>query len=193
MQNIQNFKVVTPSKKLLKAYKSESGEVPLFLKSESGLDWYECQSLFADDTVKIQYDSEGIIRAVVDKPIPARGNVYAVSMLFPADASVAEVAIEDYPVDCSIDGTWKFEDGRVVRAADVVDTNTARLNTGKRDALARKATSAVAMLQASAAIGRAREGDPDALMSLFVYLDQLRDIDPSQSVQVWPPVPAILQ
>ncbi|MEA7543924.1 hypothetical protein ONO12_28515, partial [Salmonella enterica subsp. enterica serovar Montevideo] len=32
-----------------------------FLESEDGQDWYECQSLFSDDTAKIMYDPEGVI------------------------------------------------------------------------------------------------------------------------------------
>lgn len=191
MQIIQNFQKTTPTQKLLKAYSSPSGEVPIFLKSEDGQDWYACQSLFADDTVKIAYDSDGVIRAVVDKPIPERGNIYAVSMLFPDGLSVAELAVADYPVDCSIDGTWKFDGEKVFQDTSVIDEKTLRSNTGERNRLARQAAVAIATIQASAAVGKPRAGESDNLLQLQQYLDALRDVD--LNAPVWPPEPDILK
>lgn len=90
MQNIKNFKAVLPSVVDAKKF-GESVNSIQFLLSEDGLDWYECQALFADDTIKIMYDQNGVIVSVVDKPVPSRGNTLAVSMFNPSGRSVAEV------------------------------------------------------------------------------------------------------
>ncbi|TBM02504.1 tail fiber assembly protein, partial [Hafnia paralvei] len=90
LQIIRNFKVVAaPNNR--QPTKRETDLGVIFLESQDGQDWYECQASFSDDTVKIMYDSTGVIMAVVDKPVPQRGNVYAVSMLWPVEMSVAEV------------------------------------------------------------------------------------------------------
>lgn len=90
------------------------GTVPIFLQSEDGRDWFECHELFSDETVKIMYDSKGIICSVVDERVPERGNIYAVSMFYPENMSVAEVALCDYPEGVNIDGSWMYSDGKIV-------------------------------------------------------------------------------
>ena len=190
MQNIKNFTRYTPSPKVLLADFEATGKIYKYLMSEDGHDWYECQKLFADDTVKIMYDSEGIIRSVVDAPVPERGGTFAASMLFPLNMSVAEVTQEKYPDGCDIDGTWKFDGEQVYQDADIVDGKTLTAITAKRNSLAAKAATAIAMINASSAVGNPREGDSDKLQLLQEYLDQLRDVAPANPV--WPPVPSLI-
>ncbi len=115
LQVIENFKIVdTPKNRIITTLETNLGVV--FLESEDGQDWYECQALFSDDTVKIMYDAQGVIRAVVDKPVPQRDNTYAVSMLWPVDMSVSEMVVEDYPIDCQADGTWRYTDGLIEKS-----------------------------------------------------------------------------
>ncbi|EEQ4922746.1 phage tail protein, partial [Escherichia coli] len=47
--------------KSFKLYTPEKSDVPgaMYLKSVDGRDWYESQSLFAADTLKLVYDSNG--------------------------------------------------------------------------------------------------------------------------------------
>lgn len=73
MNNFKNFTLYTP----------EKPDVPgaMYLKSAEGHDWYECQSLFAQDTLKLVYNSDGVITSISRD----------VSMLFPAKQSVEEV------------------------------------------------------------------------------------------------------
>ena len=78
MQNMKKFKVVSLLGEKLKKFSNDSGLTPIILISEDGKDWYECQSLFSDNTVKIMYDENGVICSVVDKPIPERRSIYAV-------------------------------------------------------------------------------------------------------------------
>ncbi|EJF8280814.1 hypothetical protein ABK180_005487, partial [Escherichia coli] len=51
--HIKNFRQYTP----------ENPDVPgaMYLKSEDGQDWYECQSLFSAETLKVVYNSAGVI------------------------------------------------------------------------------------------------------------------------------------
>ncbi|EOL1967554.1 phage tail protein, partial [Escherichia coli] len=52
--------------KSFKLYPPEKPDVPgaMYLKSEDGQDWYECQSLFSAETLKLVYDSNGIITSI---------------------------------------------------------------------------------------------------------------------------------
>ncbi|EBS5543486.1 tail fiber assembly protein [Salmonella enterica subsp. enterica serovar Plymouth] len=115
-QNIKNFRLIDAPVNRGKT-QSEINIGAFFLESEDGQDWYQCQSLFSDDTAKIMYDPEGVIWGVVNKPVPQRGNTYAVSMLWPVNMSVAEIDAADCPDDCRGDGMWLYQDGKVVQRA----------------------------------------------------------------------------
>lgn len=186
MQNIKNFALVEGTVEQLESY---AGESVLFLQSDDGQDWYECQGNFADDTVKIQYDSEGIIRAFVDAPVPQRGNVYAVSMLWPLNMSVAEIAVSDYPSGVTTDGTWRFDEAAqsVYQDADIVAANTLRDNSTLRNRYAAEAAVSIVAIQCSKSIGNARENDSDNLLQLQQYLDELRSV----SLTTEPPAPPV--
>jgi hypothetical protein len=53
MINLKNFQPYTPENP------PYSGG--MYLKAETGEDWYECQPLFAKDTLKVVYRSDGVI------------------------------------------------------------------------------------------------------------------------------------
>lgn len=189
MQHIKNFKTVEPTVERLKLYKTEGYPIPHFLQSEDGQDWYECQASFADDTVKVMYDSSGIIRSVVAAPVPLRGNTYAVSMLFPLDMSVVEIALADYPAKCTIDGTWKFDGTSVYQDSDIIAANTLRKNQATNSALVMKTVIPIITIQASAANNNPRDGDSESLLALQQYLDELRDVDLTLTDPDWPVFP----
>ncbi|EEU2973951.1 phage tail protein, partial [Escherichia coli] len=73
MMHIRNFSYYTP------AEPDVAGA--MYLKSEDGQDWYECQSQFAEDTLKVVYDSRGVIT----------GYGKDTALLWPVNQSVAEV------------------------------------------------------------------------------------------------------
>lgn len=188
MQNIKNFQKNQATSEQIKAF----GNIPLFLISEDGQDWYECQKLFADDTVKIQYNANGVIFSVVDRPIPQRGNVYAVSMLWPLGASVAEIAVADYPPGVTLDGTWRFDGHKVYRDAELVAQRMLRLNTRERTRLAAQAALTISTLQNRISIGRARDGDADVLtawQNYLIDLDELTDAQLASADFVFPSTP----
>ncbi|MBI6548913.1 tail fiber assembly protein [Xenorhabdus lircayensis] len=86
-------------------YQPEDG-IPnvLYLRSEDGQDWYECQKLFSSDTLKVVYDDDFVIRSFG----------YDISALCPTGLSVAEVASYYVPQDISIDGSWQYSDGKII-------------------------------------------------------------------------------
>ncbi|WFZ22200.1 tail fiber assembly protein [Citrobacter portucalensis] len=196
MQNIKNFSLVDATPELLKKIKNTENTVgALFLESENGLDWYEAQKLFSDNTVKIQYNSDGVIISVVDAPVPERGNIYAVSMLWPVGCSVTEIAIEDYPAGVTLDGTWKFNSDThsVYQDADTVAARVLSKNTSLRAKYASDAVLSITALQAGIALNRSVEGDGDALTAWQNYLCDLRSMTPTdlqQSPVAFPAAPA---
>lgn len=102
---IKNFKRYTP----------ENPEVPgaMYLKSEDGQDWYACQSLFSAETLKLVYDSQGIITSISRD----------VSMLWPVNQSVAEVADTEENRRADTSGRWKFDGENI---ADTLSAEKAR-------------------------------------------------------------------
>ncbi|ENC2999043.1 tail fiber assembly protein, partial [Escherichia coli] len=91
--------------KNLKHYTPEKPDVPgaMYLKSEDGQDWYECQSLFSAETLKLVYDSNGIITSISKD----------VSMLWPVNQSVAEVADTEENRKADISGRWGFDGEKI--------------------------------------------------------------------------------
>ncbi|ECD0375216.1 tail fiber assembly protein [Salmonella enterica subsp. enterica serovar Newport] len=144
-----------------------------FLESEDGQDWYECQSLFSDDTAKIMYDPEGVIWGVVNQPVPQRGNTYAVSMLWPVNMSVAEIDAADCPDDCRGDGSWLYRDGKVLPVP--VDYQAKAETT--RQKLLDAANSAIADWRTELALGEISDDDKDSLTKWMAYIRALKTLD----------------
>ena len=185
MQDIKNFTQYTPPEEVVALYSAPDAAPPQFLISADGQDWYECQNLFADDTIKIMYDSAGIVRGLIDKPVPERGNTFAVSMFFPDGMSVAEV--ESVPDGCNIDGGWMF-DGREVVAVPV--DYVAQAEKQKSQLMA-AAEAAIAPLKRAVKYGMATDAEKQLLEEWEVYTVLLSRVDTSLAPDIeWPTVPA---
>ncbi|ENY5857483.1 DUF4376 domain-containing protein [Salmonella enterica subsp. enterica serovar Bareilly] len=100
MQDIKNF---TP-------YKPESPVISgaAHLKSEDGRDWYECQKLFSPDTIKVEYDNNGVITCISRD----------ISGFWPVGKSVAEVPDTKENRRADISGRWGFD------GTDIIDLMT---------------------------------------------------------------------
>ncbi|HDC2657873.1 TPA: DUF4376 domain-containing protein [Salmonella enterica] len=83
----------------------------IYLRDDKGNDWYESQSLFQEDTWKIAYDADGVIRSCSQD----------VSMLYPINMSVTEV--EKLPAKFEVDLTWRFDGENIV---DLMTVDKAR-------------------------------------------------------------------
>lgn len=186
MQNIKNFKVVKPTPKQLELYTAMDGTIPIFLQSEDGSDWFECHELFSDETVKIMYDSNGVICSVVDKRVPERGNIYAVSMFYPENMSVAEVVLSNYPEGVNIDGSWMYSEGKIFPVpVDVVS----EAEKEKAQRLS-EAEVAIAPLQRAVKYGIATGEEKKSLEKWEVYTVMLSRVNSSQAPDIfWPEKP----
>ncbi|MDE9455994.1 tail fiber assembly protein [Xenorhabdus bovienii] len=92
--------------KNFKRYQPENPPVSAtYLISEDGKDWYEAQKLFATDTFKVAYDSQGVIRTAH----------YDVSGLFPEGLSVSEIDKNEVPEGFRNDHTWQYKEGKIIR------------------------------------------------------------------------------
>lgn len=171
-QDIKNFRLIDAPVNRDKT-QSEINIGAYFLESDDGQDWYECQSLFSDDTAKIMYDPEGIIWGVVNNPVPQRGNTYAVSMLWPVNMSVAEIDAADCPDDCRGDGSWLYRDGKVLPVP--VDYQAKAETT--RQKLLDAANSAIADWRTELALGEISDDDKVTLTKWMAYIKGLKLLD----------------
>ncbi|EIK2672732.1 tail fiber assembly protein [Salmonella enterica] len=171
-QNIKNFRLIDDPVSRGKT-QAEINIGAYFLESEDGQDWYECQSLFSDDTAKIMYDPEGVIWGVVNHPVPQRGNTYAVSMLWPVNMSVAEIDAADCPDDCRGDGSWLYRDGKVLPVP--VDYQAKAETT--RQKLLDGANSIIADWRTELALGEISDDDKASLTKWMAYIRELKTLD----------------
>lgn len=196
MQDIKNFQKVeaTPARLNNLMAMPENEPLPeqppldvLFLVSEDGQDWYESQALFADDTIKIMYDENNVIRSVVAEPVPARGNTLAVSMFFPENMSVAEIDGE-LPEGFDLSsGLWKFDGETVYRDDVMAEEKTLARNKAQRQYLASVAGGNITALQSGTL-----PGDAALLVEWQNYLNDLRtmtEVELSQEVAPFPAMP----
>ncbi|EDW9296408.1 tail fiber assembly protein [Salmonella enterica subsp. enterica] len=171
-QDIKNFRLIDAPVNRGKT-QAEINIGAYFLESDDGQDWYECQSLFSDDTAKIMYDHEGVIWGVVNKLVPQRGNTYSVSMLWPVNMSVAEIDAADCPDDCRGDGSWLYRDGKVLPVP--VDYQAKAETT--RQKLLDAANSAIADWRTELALGEISDDDKASLTKWMAYIRALKTLD----------------
>lgn len=171
-QNIKNFRLIDAPVNRDKT-QAEINIGAYFLKSDDGQDWYECQSLFSDDTAKIMYDHEGVIWGVINKPVPQRGNTYSVSMLWPVNMSVAEIDAADCPDDCRGDGSWLYRDGRVLPVP--VDYQAKAETT--RQKLLNDADNAIKDWRTELTLGIISDENKATLIMWMNYINVLKSLD----------------
>ncbi|EAW9401595.1 DUF4376 domain-containing protein [Salmonella enterica] len=111
MQNIKNFTRGNPktAEQLVQANRHRV----MFLFSEDGQEWYECQKQFAPDTIKVAYDADGVIRSLS----------LDVSALWPDNLSVAEVPDTTANRRADISGRWGFDGENII---DLMTADKAR-------------------------------------------------------------------
>ncbi|EDS7589645.1 DUF4376 domain-containing protein [Salmonella enterica subsp. diarizonae] len=102
MQNIKNFTRGNP--KTAEQLALANRHRIMFLFSEDGQEWYECQKKYAPDTLKVAYDADGIIRSLS----------LDVSALWPDSLSVAEVPNTTASRRADISGRWGFDGEKII-------------------------------------------------------------------------------
>ncbi|HAZ3687115.1 TPA: tail fiber assembly protein [Escherichia coli] len=161
MNNFKNFISYTPGED--KAELIEAGVV--FLQDENGNDWYECQKLFSENTVKVVYDSNNIIVSISND----------VSTLWPVGASVAET--ESLPDGVDINGNWIFDGQKVVERTQSADELKA-LAESRRESLLNSARQQLVISQTKLLRGRVlSDAEQTALDAWLDYIDELNALD----------------
>lgn len=187
MKHIKFFSLAHATPEQLDTYENIEGDRPQILISEDGQDWYECQKLFSDETIKIMYDAQGVIRSMVTERIPERGNTLAVSMLFPVNCSVVEV--NSIPDGCDISGAWLYlETGEIMR------NSAFDLQQAENDLMQRmsEVNKTIAPLQDAVDLGMATEVEEVSLTAWRTFRVLLSRVDISTAPNVvWPEAPTV--
>lgn len=172
MKTFNNFAFYTP----------ENGELTdgiLYLRSDSGLDWYEAQAQFAVGTIKIMYDAGGRICCVETDP----------SGMWPVDCSVAEIPPESLPAGFALNGDWVLSGGAVVKyqpSQKEISAYAAR----EKSRLLSVAAAALTPLQNAADLGMATEAESAALIAWKKYSVFLNRVDTLKAPDIeWPVMP----
>lgn len=173
MQDINNFTLGEP-RTPEEVKKAEDGV--LFLFSESGQSWYECQQLFSADTIKFTYDASGVIRSI-DKDV---------SMLWPANLSVAEINSDAVPEDFNIGGEWVYADG-AIKPRTYTDDELKNQADEKKAILMTQVSEKIAPLERAVKLGIATPEETARLEELERYSVLLNRVDVSKPE--WPEEP----
>jgi len=154
-----------------------AGSSILFLKDESGLDWYESQANFGKKTLKFVFDENGIIISFD----------YDVSRLWPVGNSVSEVS--KVPAGLDINGDWAFDGKKIFRRTYTSDELIEQA-TAKRNALLAEANTAITPLQDAVDVDDATDDELAALKAWKKYRVALNRLDLSTAPDItWPEVP----
>lgn len=148
----------------------------LYFQSEKGEDWYFHRLRFRADTLKICYDSEGIIRSFG----------FDASRLYPGGYSVAEVEKKAVPENISIDGSWMF-DGSAIVPRTYTQAELVELADKKRLSLISDAVAEMSPLSDAVELGRATPEQKARLLALKNYRLDLIELDVSDPDKIaWP-------
>ena len=146
---------------------------------ETGADWYDSQKNFANDTLKIIFNSAGVIVSMS----------HDVSSLWPEGNSVAEIAASDVPDGLDISGAWVFDGKKIVRRVYTSEELIAQATT-TRDSLMAIATTAIGPLQDAVDIGSATDAEVELLKQWKTYRVALNRLDLTTAPNIkWPEKP----
>lgn len=172
MINLKSFQPYTPEE--------PSFAGAMYLKAETGEDWYDCQKSFADDTLKIAYNGDGVI-------VSASKDV---SAMFPSGLSVTEVdASTVTDLDSLISGGWAYEDGKV---AAVVPTQAQLVTAAvaQKTLLMSQCTDKIAPLQDAVDLDIATGAEKAQVAAWKKYRVLLNRVDTSAAPDItWPEKP----
>lgn len=148
----------------------------LYFQSEEGEDWYFHRTRFSTDTLKVCYDSEGVIRSFG----------FDASRLYPGGYSVAEVEKKAVPEDISIDGSWMF-DGSAIVPRTYSQAERVELADKKRLSFISDTVAEMSPLLDAVELGRATAEQSARLKALKNYRLDLLELDVSDPDNiVWP-------
>lgn len=171
MINLKNFVVYKPE---TPAFNVDA----IYIKAETGEDWYQAQKDFSHDTIKIMYRADGFIAAVAKD----------VTTLFPAMHSVVEVDEKTVPSDISTPGKWAFVGGKIVIREKPIEEVVA-FNSSNRKQLLREASDEVAALEDAETLGETTDEEAALLKSWRAYRLAISRVDVNIDNVEWPKKP----
>lgn len=178
MIHLKNFTEYTPDTGERAELNAEFSA--LFLRSQGGVDWYDAQTRFKPDTLKIVYDQSRIIV----------GYSTDVSTLVPYHCSVVEMSLSAVPDALTDDNTWQFIDGEIIPREYTPAEQTDKAGGEKLARLA-YAANVIAPLQDAVDLGMATDEELAQLKAWKTYRVLLSRIDISHAPEIdWPPLPA---
>ncbi|MBG6243594.1 MAG: tail fiber assembly protein [Candidatus Symbiopectobacterium sp. Dall1.0] len=169
MKNIKSFKRYHPDSVDKKALERAIGAI--FLISEDGQDWYECQKTFQPETMKIEYENNGVIRSMG----------YDISGFCPEGCSVVEVS--EWPKEAAANRKWCFLNGQVVPRVYTADELTEQA-THKRDYRLEQAAKIIAPLQDAVDLDMATDAEKVTLLAWKKYRVLLNRLDISSAPDI---------
>lgn len=150
-----------------------------FLKSDSGEDWYQCQKLFAKDTVKIAFDERGVICSYSED----------ISSLWPINLSVAEVPNNIMARQLDISGRWVFDGKNIAKRIYTPEEHQEQARAEQRTRIA-SATNMIAPLQDAVDLDMVSDAEKARLESWKKYRVMLNRLDITTAPDIdWPSAP----
>ncbi|HCD7552967.1 TPA: tail fiber assembly protein [Citrobacter farmeri] len=150
-----------------------------FFYDETGSEWYESQKLFSPDTLKIAYESNGVIRSIQTD----------ISLIYPNNLSVAEVDNTTANRCADTSGWWLYIDGEIVRRQQTSDELIEAADNEKARLMA-LANAAIAPLQYAAEMNMGTDDEAERLLEWKKYAVLLNRVDPNKAPDIeWPLAP----
>jgi hypothetical protein len=151
-----------------------------YLICDEGIDWYECQAQFSDETLKIAFDKTGII-CQLDPDI---------SKLFPDKLSVSEVDMNTVPEGVNSDQKWMFDGEKIIPRIYTHDELVEQAER-KKTRLLNEAAKIIAPLQDAVDLDMATDDETARLDAWKRYRVLLNRTDTSTAPDIdWPEKPA---
>ncbi|MCG5290658.1 tail fiber assembly protein [Providencia rettgeri] len=150
------------------------------IEDESGNDWYEIQSLFKEDTLKIIFDNQNrIVSHSCD-----------VSTLFPLGNSIAEISKDALPANFYDNNIFfDFVEGQVIPHEKSLEKRVEEA-FNQLKALQSEASQAIDTLQDAIDLNMAEKGADELLKSWRKYRVLLSRVDTSTAPDIdWPVKP----
>ncbi|ELY4543923.1 tail fiber assembly protein [Cronobacter sp. EKM101R] len=168
-----------------KLYHPENIDAPelniAYLVSDEGNDWYESQSLFSGETLKIAFDEKGIIRSCSED----------VSLLWPVGLSVTEIDKNTVPDGFDISGKWIFNGTKIAPYELSADELIVEAKN-KKERLLREALEIITPLQDAVELDMATETEIADLAAWRRYRVLLNRVNPSDAPDIdWPARPIV--
>ncbi|WP_164551977.1 tail fiber assembly protein [Enterobacter bugandensis] len=150
----------------------------IYLQSEDGLDWYYHRTRFQDDSFKICFDDQGVIRMFGQDA----------QLLWPDGLSVVEVSVDEVPSGLDGAGNWQFIDGKIVPRT-YTEHELKEIFNSKRSKLLLDTSSVIDPLNDAVELNIATQKEIDSLVQWKEYRVKLMRLNFGDS---WPEEPAKL-